>query len=259
MATKLFNEIVYGPVHSRRLGISLGINLSPLYGKVCTFDCLYCELGLNAQHKSGELPKAEEVQKALETKLMQMKAMNIVPDVLTFSGNGEPTVHPDFKRIIEDTIALRDQYFPKAKVSVLSNATQLDRPDVFSALLKIENPILKLDSAFDQTAKVLDRPTSSSYSIRHQVERMKAFKGKLIIQTLFSKGQYNGESFDNTTETEVSAWIELMREIGPKSVMVYTIDRETAVSGLVKISIKELQSIAEKLTKQTGIPVSIAG
>lgn len=260
MATKLFNEIVFGPIHSRRLGISLGINLSPLYGKSCTFDCLYCECGLNSQHKGGGiLPKAEEVQKALEARLIQIKAKGIVPDVFTFSGNGEPTLHPDFGLIIDETIVLRNRYFPKAKVSVLSNATQLDRPDVVSALLKVENPILKLDSAFDETARILDRPISSSYTIRHQVDRMKTFKGNLIIQTLFTKGEYEGKSFDNTTETEVSAWIELIREIAPKSVMIYAIDRETAVKGLVKISVKELESIAKKLKEQTGIPVSVAG
>lgn len=260
MSTKLFNEIIFGPIHSRRLGISLGINLSPLYGKNCTFDCLYCECGLNSQHKGGgTLPKAEEVHKTLETKLIQMKAKGIVPDVLTFSGNGEPTLHPDFGRIIDDTIALRNQYFPKAKISVLSNATQLDRLDVVSALLKVENPILKLDSAFDETARILDRPVSSSYSIRQQVELMKTFKGRLIVQTLFTKGVHEGKTFDNTTEAEVSAWIELIREIAPKSVMIYAIDRETAVKGLIKTSLKELKSIAKKLTEKTGISVSVAG
>ena len=259
MATILFEEIVFGPVHSRRLGTSLGMNLLPIHGKLCTFDCLYCECGLNAQHKSGHLPKREEVKQALETKLIQLQAERVVLDVITFAGNGEPTVHPDFDRIIDDTISLRNQYFPKAKVSVLSNATQLDKPKVFSALLKVENAILKLDSAFDETIKILDRPASSSYSVKHIVEKMKEFHGKLIVQTLFIRGQYDGKAFDNTTETEVSAWIELIREIAPESVMIYAIDRETPVSGLEKITVKELKVIAKKLKEETGITASVSG
>jgi wyosine [tRNA(Phe)-imidazoG37] synthetase (radical SAM superfamily) len=259
MATILFEEIIFGPIRSRRLGVSLGINLLPLHGKVCSFDCLYCECGLNANNKSGRLPKAEEVKNALEAKLIQLQIDGIKPDVITFSGNGEPTMHPDFSRIIDDTLKLRDQYFPKAKVSVLSNATQLDKPGVFNALLKVENAILKIDSAFDETVKILDRPASSTYSVKHQVEKMKELKGKLIIQTLFTRGNYDGHSFDNTTEVEVSAWIELMREIKPESVMIYAIDRETAVAGLEKVSVEELKAIANKLTDETGLLVSVSG
>jgi Fe-S oxidoreductases len=259
MATILFEEIIFGPIHSRRLGTSLGVNLLPLHGKLCSFDCLYCECGLNAQHKTGQLPTAEEVRQALETRLTELHKKGTTLDVITFAGNGEPTVHPDFARIIDDTITLRNRFFPKAKVSVLSNATQLNKPKVYSALLKVENAILKLDSAFDNTVKILDRPASSSYSIREQVERMKKFKGKLIIQTLFTRGQYEGQSFDNTSETEVSAWIVLMKEIAPESVMIYTIDRETPVSSLEKISVKELKSIAKRLKDETGLIASVAG
>jgi wyosine [tRNA(Phe)-imidazoG37] synthetase (radical SAM superfamily) len=259
MATILLEEINFGPVRSRRLGTSLGVNLLPLHGKLCTFDCLYCECGLNAQHQVGPLPKADEVKAALEEKLIQLKTEGTGLDVITFAGNGEPTVHPDFERIIDDTIALRDQYFPKAKVSVLSNATQLDKAKVFTALLKVDNAILKLDSAFDETIRIMDRPASPTYSVRKQVERMKVFKGQLIIQTLFTRGQYEGQWFDNTTETEVSAWIGLLREIAPESVMIYAIDRETPVSGLEKITVKELKSIAKRVQDETGIPVSVAG
>jgi len=259
MATILFEEIIFGPIRSRRLGNSLGINLLPLHGKLCSFDCLYCECGLNSQHKSGQLPNAEEVKHALETKLIQLQVDDVSLDVITFAGNGEPTIHPDFDRIIDDTIALRDQYYPKAKVSVLTNATQLDKPKVYSALLKIENPILKLDSAFDETVKILDRPASSSYSIRNQVERMKSMNGHLIIQTLFTRGQYEGQKFDNTTEEEITAWIKLIKEIAPESVMIYAIDRETPVSGLEKITVKELKAIAKRLNEETGIKVSVAG
>jgi wyosine [tRNA(Phe)-imidazoG37] synthetase (radical SAM superfamily) len=259
MATILFDEIIFGPIKSRRLGVSLGINLLPINGKVCSFDCLYCECGLNEAFRGGKLPKTPEILEALESKLRNMQKENIVPDVITFAGNGEPTMHPDFALIIDKTIELRNQFFPKAKVSVLSNATLLDKPSVFEALLKVDNAILKLDSAIDETVRVLDRPTSSAYSVRSQVDRMKAFHGKLIIQTLFTRGEYKGQSFDNTTEAEVSAWIDSIREIAPESVMIYAIDRETAVEGVYKVSVKELRDIAKRVKAETGIPVSVAG
>lgn len=259
MATILFDEIVFGPIKSRRLGVSLGINLLPINGKVCSFDCLYCECGLNAAFKGGRIPKTAEVLEAIETKLIALQRDNIIPDVITFAGNGEPTLHPDFPLIIDKTIELRNRFFPNAKVSVLSNATGLDKASTFDALLKVDNAILKLDSAIDETVRVLDRPTSPNYTVRHQVERMKAFKGKLIIQTLFTRGAYQGQSFDNTTEVEVSAWIKLIQEIGPESVMIYAIDRETAVPGVFKVPLKELREIAKRVKSETGIPVSVAG
>jgi len=259
MATILFDEIIFGPIKSRRLGVSLGINLLPVNGKVCSFDCLYCECGLNEAFKGGRLPKTAEVLEALEAKLIFLKKENIIPDVITFAGNGEPTMHPDFSLIIDKTIELRDRFFPNAKVSVLSNANGLDKPTIFEALLKVDNAILKLDSAIDETVRILDRPMSSAYTVRHQVERMKAFKGKLIIQTLFTKGQYKGQSFDNTTEEEVSAWIDLIQEIAPESVMIYAIDRETAVQGVSKVSLKVLREIAKRVKDETGIHVTVAG
>ena len=259
MATILFDEIVFGPIKSRRLGVSLGINLLPINGKVCSFDCLYCECGLNEAFKGGKIPKMAEVLEALESKLTSLQKENVVPDVITFAGNGEPTLHPDFAQIIDRTIELRNQFFPNAKVSVLSNATGLDKPSIFNALLKVDNAILKLDSAIDETVRILDRPTSEAYSVRHQVDRMKALKGKLIIQTLFTRGEYKGQSFDNTTEEEVSAWIELIQEIGPESVMIYAIDRETAVPGVYKVPLKELREIAKRVKSETGILVSVAG
>lgn len=259
MATILFDQIIFGPLISRRLGISLGINLLPTDAKVCSFDCLYCECGLNSQHKGGHLPKADIVIKALEEKLKQLKAENVNPDVITFAGNGEPTLHPEFLKIIDETIALRDSWFPGAKVSVLSNATQLDNPDVFEALLKVDNAILKLDSASDETVRMMDRPVLSSFSVEKLVRQLKAFNGRIIIQTMFTRGSWEGVSFDNTTEAEVDAFIGLIKEIKPQSVMVYTIDRETPIKGLEKISLAELNKIASKLRKTTGIPVSVAG
>lgn len=259
MATILFDEIVFGPIKSRRLGISLGINLLPVNGKVCSFDCLYCECGLNEAFKGGKIPKTAEVLEALEEKLANLQKEQTVPDVITFAGNGEPTMHPDFAFIIDKTIELRDRYFPNAKVSVLSNATGLEKPTIFQALMKVDNAILKLDSAFDKTVRILDRPASSTYTVRRQVDLMKAFNGKLIIQTLFTRGTYQGQTFDNTTDEEVTAWIDLIEEIGPESVMIYAIDRETAVEGVEKVSLKELRSIAKRLQSETGIHVSVAG
>ncbi len=259
MPTFLFNEIVFGPIKSRRLGVSLGINLLPVDGKICSFDCLYCECGLNKDNKRGKFPSREDVREALEHKLFQLKQEGIAPDVITFAGNGEPTLHPRFSDIIDDTLALRNSFFPKAQVCVLSNATQLHNPDVVDALQRIDQPILKLDSAFDATLRAIDRPASSLFTVKTLTEQLKEFGDKLIIQTLFTRGIHEGQPFDNTTEIEVQSWIDLMKDIAPSSIMIYTIDRDTPVGGLEKITLHELKQIAHMVTKQTNIPVSIAG
>lgn len=260
MPTFLFNEIVFGPVRSRRLGVSLGINLLPVDGKICSFDCLYCECGLNKDRRGGSgMPTREAVSQALEAKLKQMIAEGEAPDVITFAGNGEPTMHPAFSAIIDDTLALRDTYVPAAQVCVLSNATQLHKPAVVEALRRIDQPILKLDSAFDSTVKHMDRPASSSYTVANLVRQFKAFGEKLIIQTLFTKGSYEGVSFDNTTEEEVSAWIELLKDIKPASVMIYTIDRDTPIAEMVKVPLEQLEAIAERVTRETGLTALVAG
>lgn len=260
MPTFLFHEIVFGPVHSRRLGVSLGINLLPINGKVCSFDCLYCECGLNKDNKKdNKLPTRAAVKEALENKLQQMKDNGEAPDVITFAGNGEPTMHPVFSEIIDDTLVLRDAFFPKAQVCVLSNATQLHKPTVLEALRRIDQPILKLDSAFDSTIKHMDRPVSSSFTVAKLVEQLSVFGNKLIIQTLFTKGAYEGVAFDNTTEEELSAWINLLKIIAPASVMIYTIDRDTPIANLVKIPLETLEAIAERVQRETELSVSVAG
>ena len=198
--TIIFPSPIFGPIHSRRLGVSLGINLLPDDGKVCSFDCIYCECGFNAEHRTKKLlPTREEVRMALEEKLKDMQANGPAPDVLTFAGNGEPTAHPHFPEIIEDTLALRDRYFPKAKVSVLSNSTFIDRPVVFEALNKIDNNILKLDTVDEEYIHLLDRP-NGKYSVKKIIERMKEFKGNCIVQTMFLKGGYQGTDMDNTSD-----------------------------------------------------------
>ena len=255
--TVIYPSPIFGPVHSRRLGVSLGINLLPADGKVCTFDCIYCECGFNADHRPKQpLSTREEVRSALEARLRDMQQNGSTPDVLTFAGNGEPTAHPCFPEIIEDTLALRDKYFPNAKVSVLSNSTFIHRPAVFEALNKIDNNILKLDTADEEYVRVLDRP-AGHYSIRKIIEGMKAFKGNCIIQTMFLKGSYKGQDMNNTSDKFVLPWLEAVKEIAPRQVMIYTIDRETPDHDLQKATHEELDRIAERI-RETGIPVSVS-
>lgn len=253
----IFPSPIFGPVHSRRLGVSLGINLLPADGKICTFDCIYCECGFNADHRSKEkFPKREEVRAALEARLLDMQQNGPTPDVLTFAGNGEPTAHPHFPEIIEDTLALRDQYFPNAKVSVLSNATFIHRPDVFEALNRVDNNILKLDTVNEEYIRMVDRP-NSSYSVDEIIHYLKAFKGNCIIQTMFLKGSYQGIERNNTSDEYVLPWLETVKMIAPRQVMIYTIDRETPIHELQKATHEELDHIAE-LIKKAGIAVSVS-
>ena len=232
--TIIYPSPIFGPVHSRRLGVSLGINLLPKDGKVCSFDCIYCECGFNADRRPhSALPTREEVRTSLEIKLKEMQEHGPSPDVLTFAGNGEPTAHPYFAEIINDTLELRNQYFPQAKVSVLSNATFIHRPSVFAALNKVDNNILKLDTINEPYIHLLDRPTGK-YSVQQIIEGMKAFKGNCIIQTMFLKGGYQDKDMDNTGDAYVLPWLEAIKEIAPRQVMIYTIDRETTDHDLRK-------------------------
>lgn len=253
--TVIYPSPIFGPVHSRRLGVSLGINLLPSDGKVCSFDCIYCECGFNAEHRPFKaLPTREEVGEALEARLQDMQANGPFPDVLTFAGNGEPTSHPHFPEIIEDTLALRDKYFPEAKVSVLSNSTFIHRPAVFEALNKIDNNILKLDTVDDEYIHLVDRP-AGKYSVSDIVEHLKAFKGNCIIQTMFMKGSYRGKNVDNTSDKYVLPWLEAVKSIAPRQVMIYTIDRETPDYDLEKATHEELDRIVALLVKN-GISAS---
>lgn len=255
MATIIYPSPIFGPVKSRRLGISLGVNLLPGDGKICTFDCLYCECGFNADHRPKmHIPTREEVAAALENKLSEMEAEGTLPDVITFAGNGEPTIHPRFNGIIDDTIALRDRYCPNAKVSVLSNSTMIARPEVFEALQKVDNNILKLDTVDLEYIKRIDRPTGE-YDLEKIIRHMKAFNGKAIIQTMFLKGEVDGVSVDNTGDEYVEPWIKTVKEIAPREVMIYTIDRETPHKGLQKATREELDRIVAMLDRE-GIKAS---
>ena len=255
--TSLYDNIIFGPIRSRRLGLSLGVNLLPIESKLCSFDCIYCECGWNADHPGKRRFNArEDVYKMLDETLAKMVGEGTPPDVITFAGNGEPTMHPDFESIIDDTIALRDKHCPNAKVSVLSNATQIHRDDVRRALLRVDNNILKLDSAFDDTVQLVTKP-QGAYTVARTVELLKAFEGAFILQTTFLRGEYLGTRVDNTTEEEVTAWLKLVEEMRPKRVMVYSLDRDTPCPTLEKVEKEELQRIAERVAA-LGIECSVA-
>ncbi len=256
--TSLYNDIIFGPVRSRRLGLSLGVNLLPTESKLCSFDCIYCECGWNADHPGARrFNSRDDVRRLLDETLRRMVGEGTPPDVITFAGNGEPTLHPEFEAVIDDVIALRDRLCPAAKVSVLSNATQLGREDVRRALMRVDNPILKLDSAFDATVRRMNMPQSASYTVRGVIDNMKLFEGNMILQTMFLRGEVDGAPIDNTTEEEVAAWLDVVREIAPRQVMVYSLDRDTPCRTLVKVPREDLQAIAARV-EALGIPCSVA-
>ena len=261
MSTIIYPSPIFGPVHSRRLGISLGINLMPADGKICTFNCIYCECGLNEDHRPAQpRPTRELVAEKLEAKLKEMTADGQLPDVLTFAGNGEPTCHPHFAEIIGDTIRLRDQYCPKAKVSVLSNATMIQHQKVHDALMRVDNNIQKLDTVDPLYINKVDQP-AIPYDVHQVIERLKAFQGHVIIQTMFmggtlkESGGRSQESVDNTSDTFVDPWLEAVKEIKPQQVMIYTIDRETPTQGLLKATHEQLDQIRDRVIA-AGIPCS---
>ena len=243
---------VFGPIFSRRLGASLGINLLPQQGKLCNFDCIYCECGWNADGRGDrDLPRTEDVRKALTEKLEECLAANTPIDSITFSGDGEPTLNPDFPDIIDVTLSLRDRYYPQAKVSVLSNATQLSRKGVFEALRKVDNPILKLDAPTDGGAALVNRPVGR-YHVEDIVRDLSRFEGDFILQTMFLQG----DGF--ATEDWVEPWMDLVRRLRPREVMVYTIDRETPLKGLRKYTVERMQELVQPLIDE-GFMIQIKG
>lgn len=254
--TVLFHSTIFGPIHSRRLGTSLGVNLMPADGKICSFDCLYCEAGFNSQGagKAG-LPTPEQTEHDLREKLRGMRERGEGLDVITFSGNGEPTLHPKFPEIIDMVLRLRDEYFPDAKVSVLTNSTRIFDPQVANALKRVDNNILKLDSAVEGTMRAIDRPNDPGFTVEKVVESLRQFQGTGIIQTMLVKGEYGGNRFDNTTPGELDALIEAYKRIEPKEVMLYSLDRSTPADNLQKIPHEEIVRIA-RLMEEEGINVA---
>lgn len=257
MSTVIYPSPIFGPVKSRRLGVSLGINLLPADGKVCSFDCIYCECGYNADHRPHlSLPSVEQVSQALELRLQDMQQNGPKPDVLTFAGNGEPTMHPQFFEIVTEVARLRNKYFPEAKLSILSNATRLHNESVRRALLLFDNAIMKLDTVSPKYIEMVDRPCGH-YDINEQIGWLRQMHDRLIIQSIFMKGVHDGVDVDNCKEEYVGPWLETIRDIAPSKVMVYTIDRETPSPLLLKASPAELDAIGERV-RALGIECSVS-
>ncbi|MFC1733814.1 radical SAM protein [candidate division KSB1 bacterium] len=250
MSGFLFDKIVFGPINSRRFGLSLGMNLLPTNYKNCTFNCIYCECGWTYQEASENirLHSRKEIKDALEEKLKMLILKNILPDNITFAGNGEPTIHPEFPEIIFDTLLLRNKYLPRAEISVLSNASMIQNEKVFNSLLSVDNNVLKLDAGTESTFQIINQPVRN-LSLDVIVDNLKKFKGNLVIQTLFVKGFYNGQIIDNTQNNEVDAWLGHIKMIKPKYVMIYPIARATPAEDLLKIPHNELELIADKVRK----------
>lgn len=253
----LFDDLVFGPIHSRRLGKSLGINLLPTYSKHCTFNCIYCECGWTKSRSALkiELPSREDVINALEIRLRELIGTAQEPDSLTFAGNGEPTMHPDFSAIVEDVIRLRDSYIPGAKISVLSNGSMVHHYEIAEALMRVDNNILKLDGGNEAVIKAINLPLKA-FRLKEYTGHLKRMKANLIIQTLFLRGQLNGKYVDNTLVAEVNDWLKLILEIRPQAVMLYSLDRETPATGLEKVSESDLTQIAEKV-REHGIEANV--
>lgn len=247
MSTVIYPAPIFGPVTSRRLGRSLGVNLLPPDGKLCSFDCLYCECGLNEERRPrAKMTPGDEVLSALEVRLAAMQSQGETLDAVTFSGNGEPTSHPDFLEIVRGVKRLRDRYFPMARVCLLTNATHLDRPEVFAAVQELDKACLKLDTVNAAYIRLVDRP-NAHYDVDEVLSRMKTLSGKCFIQTMFLKGTWQGKNLDNTGPEYVDPWIEAVCAIRPLGVDLYTVSRETPVAGLQKVSREELEAIAERL------------
>jgi wyosine [tRNA(Phe)-imidazoG37] synthetase (radical SAM superfamily) len=256
MAGFLFHEVVFGPVRSRRLGLSLGVNLLPLHSKFCSFNCIYCECGWTPLSQAPPVfPSREEVSAYLEKKLQELAADEYLPDAITYAGNGEPTLHPDFALVVDDTIRLRNKYAPDAKVTILSNASMVRVPSVFESLNKLDNNILKLDAGSERLFRLMNNPVIP-IRFPELIDGLKRFNGKLILQSMFLRGRFRDEMIDNTSFPEVEAWLDLLREIKPSLVMIYPIARETPVHQLEKINLQELNMIADKV-RRAGFPVQV--
>lgn len=247
-------KVVFGPIRSRRLGSSLGINLLPENGKICTFDCIYCECGWNKDGLGDtKLPTAAEVRHALEIKLKQCQVERIPIDSITFSGDGEPTINPEFPQIIDDTIRLRNQYYSNSKITVLSNATRAHVPEVFEALCKVDNPTMKIDAPTNALVEKINHP-AKGYDIQRVVEALKRFEGNFILQTMFLKSK----DFDSSSPEVVNGWMDIVRVLHPREVMVYTIDRPTPEQGLQKFTVEEMRTLVQPLIEE-GFLIQIKG
>ena len=250
----LREEVVFGPIHSRRLGSSLGINLLPVNGKICNFDCIYCECGWNKDGREDtRIPSAKELRDALLQKLISLSEQKVVIDSITFSGDGEPTLNPEFAEIIDITLQLRDQFYPEARISVLSNATRVDKPEILEALKKVDNPIMKIDAPTNELIAKINRPTGE-YDIKRVVESLRGFDGNFILQTMFLKS----DDFDSSAPQVLNGWMNIVRALHPREIMVYTIDRPTPQEGLKKFTPEEMRHLVAPII-QEGFQVQIKG
>ena len=255
----LFDQIVFGPIKSRRLGTSLGINVLPTEGKICNFNCVYCECGWNEKTITNKgLHSQEEIEIALIKKLHEIKDAGILLDSITFAGNGEPTIHPDFAEIIQVVVRLRNEFCPKAKITVLSNSTCLSKSTVFDALLQIDNPILKLDAGSEEMFRNINRLNSSSTGFNSIIDNLARFGSRAIIQTLLLRGKHHEEIIDNTSEEEFALYLEHIKRINPRYVMLYAIDRETPEQNIEKLTVEELESYAKRI-REVGIETKVYG
>ena len=249
-----FDEIVFGPIFSRRLGSSLGVNLLPSKGKLCNFDCIYCECGWNKDGRGdSRFPELEDIERALDEKMSKAASEGVSVDSITFSGNGEPTMHPKFPEVIDVTLRLRDKYFPDAKVSVLSNATLIGRDAVAAALMRVDNPILKIDASSDELVRKINKPVGS-YSLAEIVDNLRKFEGRFILQTMFLRSP----EFDSASPEALEAWMDIVRELKPREVMVYTIDRETPDKSLEKYTVEQMREMVRPLIDE-GYSIQIRG
>ncbi len=252
----LREETVFGPIFSRRLGTSLGINLLPEKGKICNFDCIYCECGWNKDgHDDTVIPSAQKVRADLERMLLKLQQEGTRVDSITFSGDGEPTINPEFPQIIDDTLALRDQYAPTAKVSVLSNATRVHLPEIFRALTKVDNPIMKIDAPTNELIARINHP-APGYDVARVVEALQQFKGNFVLQTCMLRSrEYD---FDSARPEVLEGWMDIVRELRPREIMVYTIDRPTPAQGLEKLTVEEMTRLVQPLIDE-GFQLQIKG
>ncbi|MBQ8055824.1 MAG: radical SAM protein [Paludibacteraceae bacterium] len=256
MSSILWDKIVFGPIHSRRVGVSLGINIMPISGKVCSFDCIYCECGWNKDGKKNQhIPTLEEIENAIKNRFAELSKEGIIVNSISFTGNGEPTLHKNFPEIIDLTINYRNLYLKDSQISVFTNSTFLHKEEVRNALMKIDNPILKLDAGNNELITLINQP-NKSYDIDEVTENMKLFNGNFIIQTLFLKGENNGKNIDNTNQENTNQWIKKVIEVHPREVMAYTLDRETPSNTLKIATYEEIEQITKPLV-EAGIKVQI--
>ncbi len=248
-------ETVFGPIFSRRLGSSLGINLLPEKGKICNFDCIYCECGWNRDGRDDTLlPTAEKVRTDLERMLQRLQEEATPVDSITFSGDGEPTLNPEFATIIDDTLRLRDRYYPRAKVSVLSNATRVHLPEVFDALRRVDNPIMKIDAPTNELVAKINLP-APGYDLARVVEALKRFGGDFVLQTCMLRSP----DFDSSSPEVILPLMDIVRQLRPREWMVYTIDRPTPMQGLQKFSPQEMKSLVQPIIDERITRVQIKG